>query len=44
VYLFKTKDEVLNYFKAYKDEAENQLERKINDLGLIEVGKWGIFL
>jgi transposase InsO family protein len=32
VYLFKTKDEALNYFKAYKAEAENQLERKIKRL------------
>jgi transposase InsO family protein len=29
VYLLKTKDEALNYFKAYKAEVENQLERKI---------------
>jgi transposase InsO family protein len=28
----KTKDEALNYFKAYKVEAENQLERKIERL------------
>jgi transposase InsO family protein len=28
----KTKDEVLNYFKAYKAKAENQLERKIKRL------------
>jgi transposase InsO family protein len=28
VYLLKTKDEALNYFKAYKAEVENQLERK----------------
>jgi transposase InsO family protein len=32
VYLLKTKDEALNYFKAYKAEAENQLERKIKRL------------
>jgi transposase InsO family protein len=32
VYLLKTKDEVLNYFKTYKAEAENQLERKIKRL------------
>jgi transposase InsO family protein len=32
VYLLKTKDEVLNYFKAYKVEVENQLERKIKRL------------
>jgi hypothetical protein len=29
VYLLKTKDKTLNYFKAYKVEVENQLERKI---------------
>jgi hypothetical protein len=32
VYLLKTKDEALNYFKAYKAEVENQLERKIKRL------------
>jgi hypothetical protein len=29
VYLLKTKDEVLSYFKTYKAEVENQLEKKI---------------
>jgi hypothetical protein len=29
VYLLKSKDEALHYFKAYKVEVENQLERKI---------------
>jgi hypothetical protein len=29
IYLIKTKDEVLDYFKIYKAEVENQLERKI---------------
>jgi transposase InsO family protein len=29
VYLLKTKEEVLNYFKTYKAEVENQLEKKI---------------
>jgi transposase InsO family protein len=29
VYLLKTKDEALNYFKTYKTEVENQLEKKI---------------
>ena len=29
VYLLKTKDEAFNYFKIYKAEVENQLERKI---------------
>jgi transposase InsO family protein len=32
VYLLKTKDEALNYFKAYKAKVENQLERKITRL------------
>jgi hypothetical protein len=30
IYLFKSKDEALHYFKIYKAELENQLERKIN--------------
>jgi transposase InsO family protein len=29
VYLLKTKDEALNYFKTYKAEVEKQLEKKI---------------
>ena len=29
VYLLKSKDEALHYFKLYKTEVENQLERKI---------------
>jgi transposase InsO family protein len=32
VYLLKTKDEALNYFKTYKAKTENQLERKIKRL------------
>jgi transposase InsO family protein len=32
VYLLQTKDEVLDYFKIYKAEVENQLERKIKRL------------
>jgi hypothetical protein len=33
VYLMKTKDEALDYFKIFKaDEADNQLERKIKCL------------
>jgi transposase InsO family protein len=28
VYLLKTKDEAVNYFKTYKAEVENQLEKK----------------
>ena len=29
IYLLKSKDETLHYFKIYKAEVENQLERKI---------------
>jgi hypothetical protein len=29
-YLLKTKDEMLDYFKIYKAEVENQLETKLN--------------
>ena len=32
VYLLKTKDEALHYFKIYKAEVENQLEKKIKRL------------
>jgi transposase InsO family protein len=32
VYLMKTKDEVLYYFKIYKAKVENQLEKKIKRL------------
>jgi hypothetical protein len=32
VYLLKTKNEALDYFKIFKAEAENQLERKIKRL------------
>jgi len=32
VYMLKTKDETLHYFKTYKAEVENQLERKIKRL------------
>src|SRR3954470_510103 len=32
VYLLKSKDEALTYFKNYKAEAENQLDRKIKRL------------
>ena len=32
VYLLKSKDEALHYFKVYKTEVENQLERKIKHL------------
>ena len=32
VYLLRTKDKALDYFKIYKAEVENQLERKIKHL------------
>jgi RIO-like serine/threonine protein kinase len=32
VYLLKSKDEALHYFKTYKAEAENHLDRKIKRL------------
>ena len=32
MYLLKTKDEALHYFKVYKAEVENQLEKKIKHL------------
>jgi hypothetical protein len=32
IYLLKSKDEVLHYFKIYKAEVENQFERKIKHL------------
>jgi transposase InsO family protein len=32
IYLLKSKDEALHYFKIYKAEVENQLERKIRQL------------
>ena len=35
VYLLKTKDEALHYFKVYKAEVENQLEKKIKRCGPI---------
>jgi transposase InsO family protein len=40
VYLLKTKDEALNYFKAYKAEVENQLEIKIKWLRSDRGGKY----
>jgi hypothetical protein len=33
----KTKDDALNYFKTYKAEVENQLEKRSNVLGQIVV-------
>jgi transposase InsO family protein len=32
VYLMKTKDEALHYFKIYKAEVENQIEKKVKRL------------
>ena len=32
VYLLKTKDEALDYFKVYKAEVENQLDKRIKRL------------
>ena len=42
VYLLKTKDEALHYFKIYKAEVEKQLEKKIKRLRSDRGG--GIFL
>jgi hypothetical protein len=38
IYLLKSKDEALHYFKTYKAEVENQLERKINH---VRIGRGG---
>jgi hypothetical protein len=38
VYLLKTKDEALHYFKIYKVEVETNLRRKLNICGLIVGG------
>ena len=40
VYLLRTKDEALDYFKIYKAEVENQLERKIKRLRSDRGGKY----
>jgi transposase InsO family protein len=40
VYLLKTQDETLDYFKIYKFEVENQLERKIKHLRLDRGGEY----
>ena len=34
VYLLRTKDEALDYFKIYKDKVGNQFERKVKRLRL----------
>jgi transposase InsO family protein len=40
VYLLKIKDEALHYFKIYKVEVENQLEKKIKHLRSDRGGKY----
>jgi transposase InsO family protein len=40
VYLLKSKDETLDYFKIYMAEVENQLERKIKRLRLDHGGEY----
>ena len=40
VYLLKTKDEALHYFKVYKAEVENQLEKKIKCLRSVRRGEY----
>jgi transposase InsO family protein len=40
VYLLKSKDEALHYFKTYKAEVENQLKRKIKRLRSGRGGKY----
>jgi hypothetical protein len=40
MYLLKSKDEALHYFKTYKVEAENQLERKIKRLRSYHGGEY----
>nr|AAL31045.1 putative polyprotein [Oryza sativa Japonica Group] len=40
VYVLKTKDETLHYFKIYKAEVENQLERKIKRLRFDRGGEY----
>ena len=41
-YLLKFKDEILDWFKVYKAEAKNQLERKIKILGSDHGGRGSI--
>jgi hypothetical protein len=40
VYLLKSKDEALHYFKTYKAEVENQLKRKIKRLRFDRGGEY----
>jgi transposase InsO family protein len=44
VYLLKTKDETLDYFKIYKAEVKNQLERKIKHLRSDRGGEYFLIL
>jgi hypothetical protein len=44
IYLLKSKDEVLHYFKIYKAEVENQLERKIKHPRSVEVANNSVIL
>jgi transposase InsO family protein len=40
IYLLKSKDETLHYFKIYKVEVENQLERKIKHVRIDRGGEY----
>jgi hypothetical protein len=40
IYLLKSKDGALHYFKIYKVEVENQLERNIKNLGSDRGGEY----
>jgi hypothetical protein len=40
MYLMKTKDEALHYFKTYKAEVETQIEKKIKHLWSDRVGEY----
>jgi transposase InsO family protein len=40
VYLHKTKDKMLDYFKLYKAKVENQLDRKVKRLRLDHGGEY----
>jgi transposase InsO family protein len=40
IYLLKSKDEALHYFKIYKAEVENQLERKIKHVRIDRGGEY----
>jgi transposase InsO family protein len=44
VYLLKTKDKTLDYFKVYKAEVKNQLERKIKYLRSDHGGEYFLIL